>query len=110
MRVGTCGSAGLAGAAALPSFGDCSLVCSFMATSRSSSRIGGKSAAGLLGSSVNDVVDVSAISVDMKSNVGRCESMEREHCLQCGRFTGDGTKAFVDDTASRRAKENLMLT
>ena len=42
MRVGTYGSAGPDGASARPSRGDCSLVCNRIATSRSSSSIGGK--------------------------------------------------------------------
>ena len=40
--MGTYGATGLAGDSALPSLGDCSRVCSFMAMLRNSSRMGGK--------------------------------------------------------------------
>lgn len=73
MCVGTCFSLGFLGASACPSLGACTLVWSFIATSRSSSRIGGKAAS----SSSMDCSDVAtsssavAGSADMLSGVGQ---------------------------------------
>ncbi len=68
MCVGTYGTSGLAGASACPSRGACSLVCSRIATSRSSSRMGGKAATGMDSSIVvSDLV----VSVDMRITVSK---------------------------------------
>ena len=102
MRVGTYGSAGPDGASARPSRGDCSLVCNRIATSRSSSSIGGKA----IGAVDDDDSEVSA--VDMRGGADRYDddddddddaTMTHRRRPECD---GDETKASVA-TASIRA-------
>ena len=109
MCVGTRGSAGFAGASAWPSLGACSLVCSRMATSRSSSRMGGKPPSPPPVGSTTDT-DESVVSVDMKSGAG--QRTDRDAITHRLAACGDETKACacVDDAAaSARAMRNLML-